>query len=111
MCILCSYLFRYSVVRFFSGTHANRSTGRQLTGAESTSSSVDSGLGSLDHSNGSKNYSSSVSHVTPLRTRQVVSDSMRGHGQGRDSTHGTGSLHGGTTPAWNVSFSHHNEVV
>lgn len=111
MCILCLYFFCYSVVRFFSGTHGNRSTGRQLAGAESTSSSVDSGLGSLDHSNGSKNYNNSVSSVTPLRTRQLGSDSMRGHGQGRDSTHATGSHHGEAPPASNINFLHHNEVV
>jgi hypothetical protein len=77
----------------------------QLVRAESTSSSVDSGLGSLNHCNGSTNYSSSVSSVAPLQTRQVGNDSLRGHGQGM------GSHHGGATPAWNMNVSQHNEVV
>jgi hypothetical protein len=98
-------LFHYSVVRFFAGTHANRRTGRELAGAESTNSSVDSGLGSLNHCNGSTSYNSSVLPVTPLQARSVGSNSMGGCGQGR------GSLHGGTTQAWNINFSHHNEVV
>lgn len=98
------YILPYSVVRFFSGTHANRRTGMQLVGAESTSTSLDSGLGSLNHCSGSANYNSSVSSVIPLRTRQVGSDSLRGHGQGRSS------LHGGAVPR-NMNVSHHNEVV
>ncbi|XP_023711894.1 DNA topoisomerase 3-alpha isoform X2 [Cryptotermes secundus] len=71
---------------------------------------ADSGLGSLDHSNGSRNCSSSVSSVTPLQTRQLGSDTMRRHGHGRGSTHGTGSVYGGATPAWNINSSQHNEV-
>lgn len=98
-------------MRFFSGTHPNRNTGGQLPGAPITSTSVDSGLGSLDHSNGSTAYSSSVPSGTPMGTNQMRNGSMQGRGRGRGNNRGTSGLYGRATPASNNTVSNHHEVI
>ncbi|XP_021921836.1 DNA topoisomerase 3-alpha [Zootermopsis nevadensis] len=100
---------RHSSVRLVQGTHPNRNTGGQLPGAPITSTSVDSGLGSLDHSNGSTAYSSSVPSGTPMGTNQMRNGSMQGRGRGRGNNRGTSGLYGRATPASNNTVSNHHE--
>jgi len=88
--------------------YPNRNTGGQLSRAQSTNNSVDSGLGSLEHDNWPTVYNNSGSFIIPLQTNRIKNDSARGRGRGRGSMRGTGGLSGGD---WNSSVSDHNEVM